>query len=89
MTYTTLGYIGGDAFHALYESHPDYDYTLLVRDQERGKPVAEKYPKVRLVYGDLSSADVIEKESADADVVVRKSFYSFWRYCGHLVNKET
>ncbi|KAK6820940.1 hypothetical protein PG987_015340, partial [Apiospora arundinis] len=67
-----LGYIGGDAFYALYESHPDYEYTLLVRNEERGKPVAEKYPKVRLVYGDLSSADVIEKEAAAADVVVRK-----------------
>ncbi|KAK7914321.1 hypothetical protein PG985_012024 [Apiospora marii] len=64
------GYIGGDAFYELYESHPDYDYTLLVRDEERGKPVAEKYPKVRLVYGDLSAADVIEKEAAAADVVV-------------------
>ncbi|KAK7985361.1 hypothetical protein PG988_002983 [Apiospora saccharicola] len=64
------GYIGGDAFYELYESHPDYDYTLLVRNEERGKLVAEKYPKVRLVYGDLSAADVIEKEAAAADVVV-------------------
>ncbi|KAK8043615.1 hypothetical protein PG993_006045 [Apiospora rasikravindrae] len=66
----SLGYIGGDAFHALYETHPDYDYTLLVRNEDRGKPVAERYPKVRLVYGDLDSADVIEKEAAAADVVV-------------------
>ncbi|KAK8061504.1 hypothetical protein PG994_007870 [Apiospora phragmitis] len=66
------GYIGGDAFYALYETHADYDYTLLVRNEERGKPVVEKYPKVRLVYGDLSSADVLEKEAAAADVVVRK-----------------
>lgn len=66
------GYIGGDAFHALYERHPDYDYTLLVRNEERGKLVAEKYPKVRFVYGDLNSTDVFEKEAAAADVVVRK-----------------
>ncbi|KAK8104232.1 uncharacterized protein PG998_011265 [Apiospora kogelbergensis] len=64
------GYIGGDAFHALYERHPDYDYTLLVRNEERGKLVAEKYPKVRFVYGDLNSTDVFEKEAAAADVVV-------------------
>ncbi|ORY57225.1 uncharacterized protein BCR38DRAFT_354931 [Pseudomassariella vexata] len=69
-TNKTSGYIGGEAFYSLYEAHSDYEYTLLVRNEERGKPVAEKYPKVRLVYGTLDSADVIEKEAAAADIVV-------------------
>jgi len=33
--------------------------------------VAEKYPKVKLAYGSLDSADVLEKEAAAADIVIR------------------
>ncbi|XDG08364.1 hypothetical protein ABKA04_007979 [Annulohypoxylon sp. FPYF3050] len=64
------GYIGGDALYSLVKAHPDFEYTLLVRNEERGKPVAAAYPKARLVYGTLDSADVIEKEAAAADIVV-------------------
>ncbi|KAF4449622.1 nucleoside-diphosphate-sugar epimerase [Fusarium albosuccineum] len=64
------GFIGGAAFAKIHEAHPDYEYTLFVRSEERGKLVAEKYPDVKFVYGDLSSSDVIEKAAAEADVVV-------------------
>ncbi|KAI1089873.1 NAD(P)-binding protein [Rostrohypoxylon terebratum] len=64
------GYIGGDALYSLVKAHPDFEYTLLVRNEERGKPVAAAYPKARLVYGTLDDADVIEKEAAAADIVV-------------------
>ncbi|KAK2025303.1 NAD(P)-binding protein [Colletotrichum zoysiae] len=64
------GYIGGDAFYALYEKHPEHEYTLLVRNEERAAPVKKAYPKVRIVIGSLNDADVIEKEAAAADVVV-------------------
>ncbi|KAI0384060.1 NAD(P)-binding protein [Hypomontagnella monticulosa] len=64
------GYVGGDAFYALFKAHPEYEYTLLVRNEDRGKPVAAAYPKARLVYGTLDDAEVIEKEAAAADVVV-------------------
>ncbi|KAJ9132973.1 Nucleoside-diphosphate-sugar epimerase [Pleurostoma richardsiae] len=66
----STGYIGGDVFYALHKAHPDYEYTLLVRNEERGKPVKEKYPDVKLVYGTLDSSGVIEKAAAEADVVV-------------------
>lgn len=67
------GYVGGTAFDIIYEAHPDYDYTLYVRNEERAKPIAEKFADVKFVYGDLDSVDVIEKAASEADVVVRMS----------------
>ena len=55
------------------EAFPDFEWALLVRTEEKGKQVLAKYPKVRVVYGDNNSADVIEREAAAADIVVRKS----------------
>ena len=65
------GYIGGDAFYALNKAHPEYEYTCLVRNPERGAPVAAEYPRVRLVYGTLEDSELLEEESAKADVVIR------------------
>jgi len=65
----TTGYIGGDAFYTLANAHPEYEYICLVRNSEKGAKVTAQYPKVRLVYGDLDSSDLLEKESHDADVV--------------------
>ncbi|KAJ4394063.1 hypothetical protein N0V93_003280 [Gnomoniopsis smithogilvyi] len=64
------GYIGGDIFYALQEAHPDFDYTLLVRSEERATPVKAKYPKAKFVYGDLNSSEVIEKAASEADIVI-------------------
>lgn len=64
------GYVGGDIFHTLYNAHPDWDYTLLVRNSDRGVPVAAKYPTPKLIYGDLSASDVLSAAAAEADVVV-------------------
>ncbi|KAM0327351.1 hypothetical protein ACHAPQ_007441, partial [Fusarium lateritium] len=47
-----------------------YDYTFYVRNENRAKAIAEKYPDVKFVYGDLESTDVIEKTAAEFDVVV-------------------
>ena len=87
-TYNVLtfeGYIAGDAFHALHEAHPDYDYTLLVRSKEREEPVRKKYPNaanVKVVYpGDtgpaLSLTDVLEEEAKRADIVLRRWSFLF------------
>lgn len=45
----------------LHETHPECDYTLYVRNQDRAKVIAEKFPNVKFVYADLDSVDVIEK----------------------------
>ncbi|KAK1829482.1 putative nucleoside-diphosphate-sugar epimerase [Podospora conica] len=74
---TTRGsrYIGGDAFYVLYHTHPEYEYTLAVRNESRVKPVRDKYPdtdKIRIVYGtDQKSYEaVLEEESTNADIVL-------------------
>jgi N-acetyl-gamma-glutamylphosphate reductase len=66
------GYIGGDTLYALYKKHPEYTYTALVRTEEKGKSVTDKFPKVRTVLGDNDSSDLLKKESAGADIVIRK-----------------
>ncbi|KUJ16152.1 NAD(P)-binding protein [Mollisia scopiformis] len=64
------GYIGGDALYALEKAHPDYEYTAIVRNSDKGAPVAAVYPKIRLVYGTLDDSELIEEESARADIVI-------------------
>jgi len=66
------GYIGGDALYALEKAHPEYEYTAIVRDSDRGAPVAAAFPKIRLVYGTLDDLKLLEDESARADIVVRE-----------------
>ncbi|CAK7226297.1 hypothetical protein SCUCBS95973_006153 [Sporothrix curviconia] len=67
------GYIGGDAFYALYDAHPEYDYTLLVRSQDRADVVTQTFPdaeSIHFVFGNLDSAAVISAAAAAADVVL-------------------
>jgi nucleoside-diphosphate-sugar epimerase len=64
------GYIGGDALYAVASSYPDLEITAMVRNSDKGAKVASQYAKVRLVYGDLDSIDLITKEAAAADIVL-------------------
>ncbi|OQE30741.1 hypothetical protein PENFLA_c002G04373 [Penicillium flavigenum] len=63
------GYIGGDVFYAVYEAHPDWHYSLLIRNKDKGAEVASKYPSARIVYGDLDSPGIIEEEVMNADII--------------------
>ncbi|KAK4982202.1 hypothetical protein LTR50_007807 [Elasticomyces elasticus] len=63
------GYIGGDALYAIAHAHPEYDITCLVRNSDKGAVIAAEYPKIRLVYGDLDSSELLEEEARKADVV--------------------
>lgn len=74
------GYIGGDILYAVHKAHPDYEYTLLVRNEDRAKVVKEKYPNVKFVYGNLDASDVIEKAAAEADIVIREFSFSRPRF---------
>jgi len=65
----TTGFIGGDAFHAIAHAHPDVEWVCLARNSEKAGRIAAQYPKVRIVYGDLDSSDVLEEESRNADIV--------------------
>ncbi|KAL4900448.1 hypothetical protein BDW74DRAFT_161954 [Aspergillus multicolor] len=64
------GYIGGDAFHVLSQSHPDLEFSALIRTEEKAKYVRELYPNVRVVIGELGDSEKIEKEAAWADIVL-------------------
>ncbi|EFX00970.1 NAD-dependent epimerase/dehydratase [Grosmannia clavigera kw1407] len=67
------GYVGGDAFAELYATHPEHDYTLFVRSEERAEKIKAAYPKaknIRFAYGTLDDAEVLSREAAAADVVL-------------------
>ena len=68
------GYIGGDAIYAIANAHPEYEFTCLVRNSDKGAQVAKDYPKFKLVYGSLDDVDLIEEESKRADIVLSESF---------------
>ncbi|TQB69228.1 hypothetical protein MPDQ_002165 [Monascus purpureus] len=63
------GYIGGDGLYNIVNAHPDWEITALVRNPDKAAQVESKYPKVKIVKGDLDSADIIEREVAEADIV--------------------
>ncbi|KAL8696893.1 MAG: hypothetical protein Q9201_007425 [Fulgogasparrea decipioides] len=48
----------------------DFEVTALVRNSDKGAEVASQYPTIRLVYGDLDSAETLEKEAKNADIVL-------------------
>ncbi|KAI4758999.1 NAD(P)-binding protein [Aureobasidium sp. EXF-3400] len=64
------GYIGGDTLYELYNKHPEYSYTALVRTAEKGKSVTDKFPKVKTVQGDNDSSDLLKEEASKADIVI-------------------
>jgi nucleoside-diphosphate-sugar epimerase len=76
------GYIGGDALYVFQKAHPEWEITCLVRNSDKGAKVAAQYPKIRLVYGELDSADLIAEEAKKADIV-----YHFAN-CDHEASAE-
>lgn len=64
------GYIGGTAHAAFAKAHPDWEFTLLVRSEERAKPIKEAYPNTKFAYGGLDDADLVQKAAAEADIII-------------------
>jgi len=64
------GYIGGDVLYAVANTYPDFEITALVRNSDKGAQVASQYPKVRLVYGDLDSSELLTTEASNANIVL-------------------
>ncbi|KAL1305817.1 hypothetical protein AAFC00_003979 [Neodothiora populina] len=67
------GYIGGDILYALNKSHPEYEVTAMVRNEAKGKKITAEYPKVKIVYGDNDSDDVLQEETKKAEIIVHTS----------------
>lgn len=65
------GYIGGDAFYSLQNSRRDFEFSALVRGEEKAQQISQKYPNLRIVIGELDDADKIAAETAWADIVIR------------------
>ncbi|KAJ5462922.1 hypothetical protein N7475_007866 [Penicillium sp. IBT 31633x] len=63
------GYIGGDGLFAIASAHPDWEFSALVRSEEKAKQVTSKFPQIRTVIGDLDSSKLIEEEVKNADIV--------------------
>jgi len=68
------GYIAGDAFHRIYNKHPEYEYALLIRTKEKADLVQKQYPSVRVVLGGLDDYETIKTEASKADIVLRTIF---------------
>ncbi|CZT17930.1 related to nucleoside-diphosphate-sugar epimerase [Ramularia collo-cygni] len=64
------GYIAGDALHVLNNAHPEYEYTALVRSQEKADKVKSAYPKINIVLGGLDDSSLLEEEASKADIVL-------------------
>ncbi|KAH8425399.1 uncharacterized protein LDX57_003152 [Aspergillus melleus] len=64
------GYIGGDAFHLIQNSHQDFEFSALIRSEEKAQQAREKYPALRTVIGDLDDVDKITAEASWADIVI-------------------
>lgn len=65
------GYIGGDALYQLYQRYPDFEYALLIRSEDKANKVRSAYPKARIVIGGNENVELLEREAAWADIVIR------------------
>ncbi|KAF8540559.1 NAD(P)-binding protein [Trichophaea hybrida] len=62
------GYIGGSVFHNLTTSHPEYEFTVLLRTIPAG--FSEKYPNVVTILGDFDSASILSTAASEANIVI-------------------
>jgi N-acetyl-gamma-glutamylphosphate reductase len=82
------GYIAGDAFSQLYEEHPNYEYSLLIRTKDKADKVQQTYKNVRIVLGGLDDSSLLEEEAANTDIVLRASV-EFLLLMNHFTNFES
>ncbi|KAF2003215.1 NAD(P)-binding protein [Amniculicola lignicola CBS 123094] len=64
------GYIGGDVLYALFNKHPEYEYTALIRTQEKADTIKKEYLKLKTIISDLDDSSVLEEAAAQADIVI-------------------
>ena len=63
--------------YAIVQKHPEFEISCLVRNSDKGAQIASQYSRVRLVYGELDSVDILEEEARKADIVIRELL--FWK----------
>jgi hypothetical protein len=47
------------------------DHLLTSKSEEKAKPVKEAFPQIKIALGGLNDSELLEKEAAKADVVIR------------------
>jgi hypothetical protein len=45
--------------------------SLTSKSEEKAKPVKDAFPKIKIALGGLDDSELLEKEAAKADVVIR------------------
>ncbi|QSZ33407.1 hypothetical protein DSL72_004975 [Monilinia vaccinii-corymbosi] len=63
-------HVGGAVLDLVYGKYRHVDIKILVRDEEKGKILAGKYPRVTSIIGDLTSLDLLTREAGGADIVI-------------------
>ncbi|TGJ78320.1 hypothetical protein E0Z10_g10446 [Xylaria hypoxylon] len=66
-----MRYVAGDVLYVLARKYPGFEYAALVRSENSAARVREAYPNVRVVLGSLDDADLLKREAAWADLVLR------------------
>jgi 1-deoxy-D-xylulose 5-phosphate reductoisomerase len=64
------GFVGATVFDLIYAKHPEYRFTALVRSNEKATDLINRYPLVHVIIGDANNTDLIQKESAKANIVI-------------------
>ncbi|KAH8680639.1 hypothetical protein BX600DRAFT_444838 [Xylariales sp. PMI_506] len=64
------GYIGGQVLHEVARKYPQHHITVLVRDSQKAAHLKESYPQIQTVIGDFDDAEVLERESSKATIVL-------------------
>ena len=64
------GFIGAAVFDLLYAKHPECRYTALVRSNEKATELIIRYPLVHAIIGDANNMELIQAESAKANIVI-------------------
>lgn len=64
------GFVGATVFDLIYAKHPEYRFTALVRSNEKATDLINRYPLVHVIVGDANNTDLIQKESAKANIVI-------------------
>jgi nucleoside-diphosphate-sugar epimerase len=69
------GYIGGTVLDTLVKEHPEYAITVLLRKTPAG--FQERYKEVHVANGQLDDVDLIERVSAESDIIICTSLDLF------------
>ncbi|KAK4892309.1 hypothetical protein LTR27_009143 [Elasticomyces elasticus] len=62
------GYIGGTVLDTVVKQHPEYEVTVLLRNEP--EKFSKLYPNVKVVNGDYDSTDLISETAAKANIVI-------------------